>query len=32
MTKDAVGDVHVRHCKFGEKRDFYYPKVNVEDE
>ena len=32
MTNDAVGDVHVRHCKFGEKRDFYYPKVNTEDE
>lgn len=32
ITNESVGVVHVRHCKFGEKRDFYYPKVNVEDE
>ena len=32
MTNDSVGDVHIRHCEYGNKRDFYYPKNNEEDE
>ena len=25
ITNESVGDVNVRHCEFGKKRDFYYP-------
>ena len=32
MTCDSVGDVRIRHCKYGDKRGFYYPKNDEEDE
>ena len=32
ITNESVGDVNIRHYEFGNERDFYYPKVNVEDE